>query len=1408
MFNGIHVSANGYNAHRTSFPEEPDDVFRSSLGIDYIESLDYSAGLVGSSERPRKEEVDTRIFDVSGHHPFPKEVLDIRKALGGDDKTMSNMGLISTLQQVYFIVENRIVWWDLKTSKFTYYEGVHGPIIDIAFVKSQAGSIADVPANMLVVYTEDEMLLLTLSFDANSLLQIYPTTYVLPLFGKTITKIASSSSGRVFVGSADGYVYELVYQGVGGWLGSDRFRLVNLTTSVLGSSLYNLLPAALKGTTYAIVDLMVDERRELLYAVNDRNDVEAWSFTNEPTSNIRSIGIVTGRHIEEKCIDTEDPVRDFMIVSLCPTHVVSAHLGSANADVIAITNNGRRVMITATAERETKSTNAYTSAYTARQTPEHSHTYIHTLPAHVSSNTHPPHPQPEPHPQAHKHMDLNSSSVIPNPFSSIGAGRYTQLQSPENAQHVYIPSVMYEIRFKKLKLLPVDAKAPTPEILRVSHAYASSGAFLVNTRGNQQADERVHQYNPYTDGRDYATSNIPPGAVLCVGYEYLTTAYPQQHYAEVYTYLIDESVQVVDIQEIECTQLNRYPHISGPPYSLELFSQYFFPRRAFHVLTTNGLYTIEKIRPIDSLKEIMSNADMAKEYKVGTSNDESMLLSLLCDGSLNQETLKRVGDTFFSVAPSCGALVNRQSDHRATSFGSSVQTYWNLPLHIQGLALYLRRIIQPIKDICLFHVLPESSQNGLVRRTLGKEEMKMFLSKLCNLREFMCTRPWICTTEMYDETKNLEAVLNGCIQCLHLSDILFRNINRTSATTHKNDQYKEHLAEIHGLTINSILTNKDIHARVHTLTRIIAYDCLLDASTTNKNAMRVALLNNCPDFFSSSDSITLEVKLDLQNLLNLPISEYNHAERLRKHAIGIIEKFIASEGVDIAELTHLCDMLDQLRVLHNCDLTTEIVETCLRMAFRLRIKSDEDIETEMALRQPEPAPIVGKRRIGRISGGESEGPASVKWHNPPPKDTQENMDKRMSCYGLVFKYIIYNDGDDIPEPKPGPLHAAIRSDNHEFLSLLYAKFVESPRLHSFLVRLAPKEPGLLNDFLYSVHSQTMREIYMKSLRPEEVKGMLQRAELICERESMGYNPHKAAEIMNTMACAEGDIHIRTRIELFRKALSFAKATRIISKKRGGTDFQDFLAELDGRIKLAELQLAMYEELDGMIQHHPLTNDRIFNKLSLAKRDLQFELVDVTELYKYYAEALGMHGMCLRLMNIADYKGGKVYEIWARIVHEAEDYQSFLRTMNEMGTLFGDSEYFPWVKIIEMVHKRWNETRYESERGSGHLYQSLHDCAGLRFIDLLRAYHGLETSGMIDFAEREHVREIVLAIVDSILTLTSIELELTHDDCQWLTPVVISIKGQVPVESLQEDKLNKLLNRVHEVVNETWSSRST
>ncbi|KNC73282.1 hypothetical protein SARC_14158, partial [Sphaeroforma arctica JP610] len=182
-------------------------------------------------------------------------------------------------------------------------------------------------------------------------------------------------------------------------------------------------------------------------------------------------------------------------------------------------------------------------------------------------------------------------------------------------------------------------------------------------------------------------------------------------WGDAYTYLLDTNTTVVEIQANLYTELLQLPNLTHASVlrDNEMLRQYWLPANTYSVICSDGIYTITKARPIDQLKKIMLDETLAEKYTAQSHHDAAMLIALICEADLDTAVVQCMLKAFFSATepPLTDALSiyrtvpppSTYNNYPNTTFnnptyGSSINT---TPVHIDGLALYVKRLLTPIQ---------------------------------------------------------------------------------------------------------------------------------------------------------------------------------------------------------------------------------------------------------------------------------------------------------------------------------------------------------------------------------------------------------------------------------------------------------------------------------------------------------------------------------------------------------------------------------------------------------------------------------------------------------------------------------------------------------------------------------------
>lgn len=202
--------------------------------------------------------------------PLPPEIIEHFSSI----QSHSMMGLFSEINRAWLAVDSHLYIWDFEyRCDISYFNGLKKTIVGVGLVKPKPNIFRSNVKYLLVLSTIDEIVILGMlvpdqDSDSNNEGQeeiqlVNKILYSVSTDGITMPTIKGSSTGRIFLGGADGNLYEIEYQRDSSWF-SKSCRKVNLTQS----SLTYILPTFLNSLITredAIVQICIDNSRHVLY---------------------------------------------------------------------------------------------------------------------------------------------------------------------------------------------------------------------------------------------------------------------------------------------------------------------------------------------------------------------------------------------------------------------------------------------------------------------------------------------------------------------------------------------------------------------------------------------------------------------------------------------------------------------------------------------------------------------------------------------------------------------------------------------------------------------------------------------------------------------------------------------------------------------------------------------------------------------------------------------------------------------------------------------------------------------------------------------------------------------------------------------------------------------------------------
>lgn len=296
----------------------------------------------------------------SGFSPIPEAIMEDF----GRVECASFMGLMPEIHRAWVSVDNRLYLWNYERQEaFTLYDGLSDVIFSVALAAPRPGIFTDAVKYVLVVATSVEVVLLAVTWrdSGNGMddLRLQSTQYAISTDNSTIFKIACSSKGRIFLAGNDRNLYEMVYENdKDSWktyLGLETpFKCRKVSHS--GWSLVNLFDPVLRalgGAEDGLVDLTIDDTRNILYGVSASGKLSVFSLGTDGLALSRAaadfdvIAYVQDFFGARAPTSRNSPLLDASALRVASIHVVEP-TEAKDVHIVVVMTSGVRVYVALT----------------------------------------------------------------------------------------------------------------------------------------------------------------------------------------------------------------------------------------------------------------------------------------------------------------------------------------------------------------------------------------------------------------------------------------------------------------------------------------------------------------------------------------------------------------------------------------------------------------------------------------------------------------------------------------------------------------------------------------------------------------------------------------------------------------------------------------------------------------------------------------------------------------------------------------------------------------------------------------------------------------------------------------------------------------------------------------------------
>lgn len=265
------------------------------------------------------------------------------------------MGLFTEINRAWLTIDSDIYVWTYDDGgDVAYYDGLNETIISVGLVKPKSGVFQNFINYLLVLTTAVDVVVLGVTFaagDEDSLKEIQLVSdpvFTIPTDGAMMTSIVGTATGRMFLGSKDGCLYEITYQAESTWFGK-RCKKLNHSTSKLSFLVPSFAYAAMTDDD-GIVQVVIDDTRHILYTLTEKGAIEVYDLGENGTSISRVIKVSQNQLVQQahnvvKTLDSQNfhPIVSISAVELCE---------SPRINLVALTQSGVRLYLSTSGQAQ------------------------------------------------------------------------------------------------------------------------------------------------------------------------------------------------------------------------------------------------------------------------------------------------------------------------------------------------------------------------------------------------------------------------------------------------------------------------------------------------------------------------------------------------------------------------------------------------------------------------------------------------------------------------------------------------------------------------------------------------------------------------------------------------------------------------------------------------------------------------------------------------------------------------------------------------------------------------------------------------------------------------------------------------------------------------------------------------
>ncbi|XP_039127898.1 LOW QUALITY PROTEIN: nuclear pore complex protein NUP155 [Dioscorea cayenensis subsp. rotundata] len=661
------------------------------------------------------------LFEVVENRELPPVLIERFNAAGGEGTALC--GIFPEIRRAWASVDNALFLWrfDKWDGQCPEYNGEEQAICAVGLVRSKPGIFVEAIQYLIVLATPVELVLVGVcctargdGTDPYDELSLQPLPeYTIPSDGVTMTSIACTDRGQIFLAGRDGHIYEMQYTTGSGW--HKRCRKVCLTAG-LGSLISRwVLPNAFKfGAVDPIVDMVIDNERHILYARTEDMKLQAFDLGVDGDGPFKKIAE------EKNLIDPRETqyggrrsaASRALARAAKPSIVYIAPLSTMESKwlhVVTVLSDGRRLYLsTSSSSGSNRSVGGLTGLDNNYQRP----------------------------------CCLKVVATRPSPPLGVGGGLTFGAMSVASRSQPEDLALKVETAFYSLgSLVLSDSSSPAVSSLLIVGKDSSMQSSAVSNFG---VSLRELVSSLPVDGRMLVVADVLPTPDIAITVQSL--------YADVEVY------GFAALRE-SCEKASAKLWARG-----DLQTQHILPRRRIVVFTTMGIMEVVSNRPVDTLRRLFeSNAPRShiEDFfnRFGAGEAAAMCLLLAAKLAYSEENLvsnavaEKAAEVFedprmvgMPQLDGAAALPNTRSPPGGFSMGQVVQEAEPVfsGAH-EGLCLCSSRLLLPIWELPVMIVRREMvsdtrDDEGVVVCRLSTGAMQVLENKIRSLEQFLRSR--------------------------------------------------------------------------------------------------------------------------------------------------------------------------------------------------------------------------------------------------------------------------------------------------------------------------------------------------------------------------------------------------------------------------------------------------------------------------------------------------------------------------------------------------------------------------------------------------------------------------------------------------------------------------------------------